>query len=77
MLNYPMKLNNKLSSLYNYVDGSETAPNQQAQDAYAEIELPVNAELNKFNSLISSDLSKLNKMISEKALPLLLPDKDQ
>lgn len=77
MLNYPMKLNNKLSSLYNYVDGAETAPNQQAQDAYAEIELPVNAELSKFNSLLSSDLNKLNKMISEKALPLLLPEKDQ
>lgn len=76
ILNYPMKLNNKLSSLYNYVDGSETAPNQQAQDAYAELEEPVNAELNKFKAVLSKDLAQLNKMITEKALPLIQPEKE-
>ena len=76
ILNYPMQLNNKISVLYNYVEGSETAPNKQALEAFAEIEKLADIEINKLNTIITNDISQLNKMITEKSLPLIILKKD-
>ena len=71
-----MQLNNKISVLYNYVEGSETAPNKQALEAFAEIEKLADIEINKLNTIITNDISQLNKMITEKSLPLIILKKD-
>ena len=76
ILNFPMQLNNKISVLYNYVEGSETAPNKQALEAFAEIEKLADIEINKLNTIITNDILQLNKMITEKSLPLIILKKD-
>jgi Mg2+ and Co2+ transporter CorA len=77
ILNYPMQLNNKISALYNYVEGSETAPNKQAYEAFAEIEKLADDEINKLKNIITNDISQLNKMIVEKSLPSIVVKKDE
>ncbi len=76
VLNFPMQLNNKISSLYNYVNGSETAPNQQAKDAYEELAKLVDVELNKLKVILDVDVVKLNQLITSKALPLIVLKKE-
>jgi hypothetical protein len=77
ILNFPMQLNNKISSLYNYVDDSETAPNKQAQDAYSELEKLADIQLVKFKNVVDTDISNLNQMITAKALPLIILKKEE
>ena len=77
ILNFPMQLNNKISSLYNYVDDSETAPNKQAQDAYFELEKLADVQLTKFKNVVDTDISNLNQMITAKALPLIILKKEE
>ena len=72
-----MQLNNKISSLYNYVDDSETAPNKQAQDAYFELEKLADVQLTKFKNVVDTDISNLNQMITAKALPLIILKKEE
>ena len=76
VLNFPMKLNNKISALYNYVAGSETAPNQQAQLAFEELVKLSDVELTAFKVIIDSEIPKLNHLITEKALSLIILSKD-
>ncbi|MEI8136195.1 MAG: glycosyl hydrolase [Bacteroidota bacterium] len=77
ILNFPMQLNNKISSLYNYIDDSETAPNKQALDAYDELEKLANLQLTKFKNIVDTDISKLNQLITAKALPLIILKKEE
>ena len=77
ILNFPMQLNNKISSLYNYVDDSETAPNKQAQDAYFELEKLADVQLTKFKNVVDTDISNLNQIITAKALPLIILKKEE
>jgi hypothetical protein len=76
VLNFPMQLNNKISALYNYVDGSETAPNQQAKDAFDELVKLSDIEINKFSVITKVDILKLNQLITGKSLPLIVLKKD-
>ena len=76
VLNFPMKLNNKISVLYNYVDGSEMAPNKQAQEAFDELVKLCDIELMEFKSILDLSIPKLNHLITEKSLPLIMLNKD-
>lgn len=71
VLNFPIKLDDKLASVYNVAAVGNTAPSKQVKEAYAELEQLTNAELNKYKKLISEDLVELNKKINQQQLPVL------
>ena len=71
VLNFPIRLDDKISGLYDFAVSGNAAPAKQVKDAYAELSVQADEQLNKLKKIFSDDLPQLNKMIREKALPLI------
>ena len=71
VLNYPIKLDDKLSSIYNASSAGQSGLSKQTKDAYAELVPLIDEQLNKFKKIMSEDVSKLNQLIHEKTLPVI------
>lgn len=71
VLNYPIRLDDKISGLYDFASSGNSAPAKQVKDAYAELSAQADVHLNNLRRIISDDLVKFNQMIREKALPAI------
>ena len=76
MLNFPIRLDDKISGLYDFALSGNTAPAKQVKDAYAELSAQADVQLNKLKKIMDEDLVKLNQMIREKSLPVIGVKKD-
>jgi photosystem II stability/assembly factor-like uncharacterized protein len=70
VLNYPIKLDDKLSSIYN-ASAAGTGISKQAKDAYGELAPQIDVQLNKLKKIMNEDVAKLNQLIHEKSLPVI------
>jgi len=71
VLNYPIRLNDKIAGLYDYAASGNYAPTKQVKDAYADLSAQAETALNKLKKIINTDVVKLNQLIRDKALPLI------
>jgi hypothetical protein len=71
VLNYPIRLNDKIAGLYGYASSGNYAPTKQVKEAYKELSALADVELNKFKAILTNDLPKLNQLIREKQLELI------
>jgi hypothetical protein len=71
VLNYPIKLDDKLSSVYRTASVGNGAPAKQVLEAYEVVAAQIDAELAKLKAVMSEELPKLNTMIREKSLPVV------
>ena len=71
VLNYPIKLDDKLSSIYNAASAGQSGLSQQSKDAYAELVVQIDEQLNKLKKIMNEDVVKLNQLIHEKTLPVI------
>ena len=71
VLNFPIKLDDKLSSIYNASAAGQSAPSKQTKDAYNELVVLIDEQLNKLKKIMSEDVAKLNQLIHEKTLPVI------
>lgn len=71
ILNYPMKLNDRISGLYNYASSGNTAPNKQVKDAFLELKTLADEQLKLFQSVIEKDVVELNMKIKSSDLPVI------
>jgi Mg2+ and Co2+ transporter CorA len=71
VLNFPIKLDDKLSSIYNAAAAGQSGLSRQSKDAYAELVVQIDEQLNKLKKIMSEDVAKLNKLIHEKTLPVI------
>ncbi len=71
VLNFPIRLDDKLSGVYDAAATGYTAPAKQVYDAYQELAQSVDTELGKLKIILNEDVAKLNSMIHEKSLPLI------
>jgi photosystem II stability/assembly factor-like uncharacterized protein len=71
VLNYPIRLNDKLGGLYGAAASGVTAPSKQARDVYADLSSQADAELAKLTHIINTDIQELNKLIRDKSLPVI------
>src|SRR5262249_14209621 len=74
-VNYPIKLNNKLTHVVTVVDSSDNQTTQQSYMVYEELATQVNAELKKLESLTGPELAAFNKMIRDENVPAVQPSK--
>jgi photosystem II stability/assembly factor-like uncharacterized protein len=65
-LNFPIKLNNRLSSLRRSVETGDARPTDGAYKVFKELSAELEGHLQKLNSTIKSDLPKLNQMLASK-----------
>ena len=71
VLNYPIRLNDQVSGLYDYAASGNYPPTQQVKDAYAFLTEKADAELKKLKTIIEVDVPKFNALIREKQLPVI------
>lgn len=71
VLNYPIRLNDKLGGVYDAAASGNMAPPKQVKEVYADLEAQVDVQLNNLKKIQEEDVPKLNQLIREKALPVI------
>ena len=71
VLNFPIRINDKLAGLYGVAASGQNAPSKQAQEAFADLAGQADVQIDKLKKVISTDVATLNKMINEKQLPVI------
>jgi predicted flap endonuclease-1-like 5' DNA nuclease len=71
-LNYPIRLNDKLSVLTGVVDAADAAPTEQSVAVYDQLAGQIDAELAKLDQLLGDDLAAFNRLVREKELPAVV-----
>jgi hypothetical protein len=72
VLNYPIRLDDKLGGVYDMVSSGNMAPSKQAKDVYSELAAQVDAELQKLKTVLDSGIKSFNKMVTDKSLPTII-----
>jgi photosystem II stability/assembly factor-like uncharacterized protein len=71
VLNYPIRLNDKIAGLYNYASSGNYAPTKQVQEAYVDLSKLADDQLNKLKKILDVEVPKLNQLIRQKQLPII------
>jgi hypothetical protein len=69
VLNFPAKLNAKLSYLAASIASADGAPSQSARNVYAELAKRVDAQLAEVKKAVSQEVEALNTAIRDANLP--------
>jgi hypothetical protein len=72
-LNFPIKLTNKLAHLNSLVGVGDYRPTAQSYAVKEELETMINEELSTYQQLMRDALPKLNKLIRESQVDLIVP----
>ena len=72
VLNYPIKLDDKLSGVFDMASSGNMAPPQQARDVYNTLAQQVEAATRQLNQLLDEGLKAFNTMVKEKGLPVIV-----
>ena len=75
LLNYPMKLNNKLAALTSTVSSAESAPTAQTHAAVKHIITKVDYQLEKYQGMEKVEIKKFNDLYIGFKLPAIAPIK--
>ncbi len=73
-LNFPIKLNDKLSSLADSIEG-EYGPTSQAYKVYQELVSKTNTNLQKLSELLVGDLVQFNQLVKEQNISAVMVNK--
>jgi len=71
ILNFPMRLNDRMSALYDVAASGYNAPSAQVKDAFKELSDETDLQLEKFKQILSGDIAAFNKMIHDKKIPVI------
>ena len=76
MLNFPIRLNDKLSGVYGFAAGGNAPPSRQAREVFDMLGAQADQQLNRLASLLDTGLSALNKLIYERQVPVISVKKE-
>jgi photosystem II stability/assembly factor-like uncharacterized protein len=71
VLNYPIKLNDKLSGVFDAANSGQAAPSRQVRDVYTALVAQIDAELAKLKAVTGKEVPAFNELIRQKALPVI------
>ncbi len=71
VLNYPIRLDDKISGLYDFASSGYVAPAQQVKDAYTDLAGQADVQLNNLKAILKNDLPAYNEMIRKSSLPII------
>jgi len=71
MLNFPIRINDKLSGVYGIAADGYAAPSRQARDVFTELSAKADIQLARLKAIIGDQLSALNKLIYERQVPVI------
>jgi photosystem II stability/assembly factor-like uncharacterized protein len=71
VLNYPIRLNDKLSGLFDAANSGNMPPSQQVKDVFAELARQSDEQLALLKRIQENELVMLNQLIRERAVPVI------
>ena len=71
-LNFPIRLNNKLSALAGVVAGADAAPTEQSLAVYQDIAGRIDAQLARLQEVVATDVPAFNKLVREQDVPAIV-----
>lgn len=71
VLNYPIRINDKLAGLFNVVASGYTAPSQQSKEVYADLRVQADQQLLLLDDILKKDIPALNALINKEQLPVI------
>jgi hypothetical protein len=76
-LNYPVRLNDKLSSLNSSVASGDFRPTEQSYKVKNELVAKIDAELIKLKGIVGNEIPKFNKLVAEANVPAVILQKEE
>lgn len=73
VLNYPIRLNDKLSGVFDVANSGNALPSKQVRDVYNDLASQIDAQLAKLKTIKEKDVPAFNELIRQKALPVIKP----
>ena len=77
VLNYPIRLDDKIAGVYNAAAAGNTAPSRQAKEAFADLSAQTDVQLEKLKYVVDEELKKLNRLIHEVKLPVVATKREE
>ena len=74
-LNYPIKLNNKIAALAGVVESSDNKPTDQSYTVFKELSAKLDAQLQKLQQSLKTELPRLNAALKREKLGEVDPNK--
>jgi photosystem II stability/assembly factor-like uncharacterized protein len=71
ILNFPMRLNDRMAALYHVAASGNNPPTQQVKDAFSELSTETDVQLDKLKKIMSEDLKGFNQMIIDKKIQVI------
>ncbi|MGZ5286613.1 MAG: WD40/YVTN/BNR-like repeat-containing protein [Flavisolibacter sp.] len=71
VLNYPIRLNDKIGGVFDVASSGNFAPSRQVRDVYNDLAAQVDAQLSQLSAIKQKDVQALNELIRQKALPVI------
>ena len=71
VLNYPIRLNDKLSGVFDAANSGYFAPSKQVQDVYTELARQADKELENLKKVNTESIPAFNQLVREKSLPVI------
>ena len=76
-LNYPIRLNNKLSALVGVVEDTEGRPTEQSYEVFDDLSVRIDAQLATLQDLIDGDLAAFNQVVRDQQIPAVIVREDR
>lgn len=71
VLNYPIRLNDKLSGVFDVANSGNFAPSKQVKEVYSDLASQIDVQLARLKTIREKDVSAFNELIRQKALPVI------
>ena len=71
VLNYPIRLNDKLSGVFDAANSGNFPPSKQVKEVYADLAGQADVQLKKLKFIEKNDLPALNDLIHKRTLPVI------
>jgi photosystem II stability/assembly factor-like uncharacterized protein len=71
VLNFPIRLNDKIAGLWGVAASGQNPPTKQAVETFADLAAQTDVQLNKLQGVMSNELKQLNKLINDKQIPVI------
>lgn len=71
VLNFPIRLNDKIAGLYGVASSGQNAPSKQVREVFADLSAQANLQLSKLKQVLDNDVKQLNKLINDKQVPVI------
>ncbi len=71
VINYPIRLNDKLAGVFDAANSGYSKPSKQVKEAFADISGKCDIEIEKWKTIKTNDVKKMNQLIRDKSIDLI------